>query len=160
MVAAQTGKLAEDSAIAESGAHDPSLDGLPTRKMFSPNVVSAVSKKVTETLHPVPVAPVCMAIALRAGTVASKELPETLKADQVQIPEELTPLIISQYDPSAREVEKVVLHAESSLLMATNPADPRPKAIRLDCGETQLVIPAVPTLLRKPVMPEMAIHRC
>lgn len=32
--------------------------------------------------------------------------------------------MISQYDPSARLVVKVVLHAESSLLMATNPADP------------------------------------
>ena len=45
-------------------------------------------------------------------------------AVQVQTPEELTPFMTSQYDPSGREVVKVVLHAESSLLMTTNPADP------------------------------------
>lgn len=42
----------------------------------------------------------------------------------VQVPEELVPLITSQYDPAGNEVVNVVLHAESSLFIATNPAEP------------------------------------
>jgi len=42
----------------------------------------------------------------------------------VQDPEELLPLTTSQYEPSASDVVKVALHAKSSLLMATKPAEP------------------------------------
>jgi hypothetical protein len=42
----------------------------------------------------------------------------------VQDPDELFPLITSQYEPAAIVVVNVVLQAESALLIATNPADP------------------------------------
>jgi hypothetical protein len=42
----------------------------------------------------------------------------------VQDPEALLPLMTSQYEPSASDVVKVALHAKSSLLMATKPAEP------------------------------------
>jgi len=99
-------------------------------------------------------------MAFRAGTVAVKDPPETENETPVQDPEVLIPLITSQYVPSGSNVVKVVLHEESPLLMATKPAEPRPKAIRLDRGETQLFIGWAPTVLRKPVIPEMGVHRC
>jgi hypothetical protein len=43
----------------------------------------------------------------------------------VQDPEELVSRITSQYVPSGSEVVKVVSHAESLLLMATKPAEPK-----------------------------------
>lgn len=88
-----------------------------------------------------------MAIALRAGTVAVNFPPETVNlkhANQfsatqvnlslthdkpVQDPDELFPLITSQYAPAAMVVVNVVLQAESALLIATNPADPDIKCI-------------------------------
>jgi hypothetical protein len=43
----------------------------------------------------------------------------------VQDPEDLVPRITSQYVPSGRDVVKVVFHAESLLLMATKPDEPK-----------------------------------
>ena len=43
----------------------------------------------------------------------------------MQDPEELVSRITSQYVSSGSEVVKVVFHAESLLLMATNPAEPK-----------------------------------
>jgi hypothetical protein len=51
------------------------------------------------------------------------ELPVHEEADLVG------PLITLQYVPAANDVLKVADHAESALLMATNPAEPRPNAI-------------------------------
>lgn len=42
----------------------------------------------------------------------------------MQDPDETVPLITSQYAPFANEVVKVALQAESSLLIATKPAEP------------------------------------
>jgi hypothetical protein len=42
----------------------------------------------------------------------------------VHAPEELFPLITSQYAPLGRDVVNVVDHAESALLIATKPAEP------------------------------------
>ena len=40
------------------------------------------------------------------------------------------PLITSQYVPSGSEVENVAVHAESALLIATNPRAPKTRARR------------------------------
>jgi hypothetical protein len=62
--------------------------------------------------------------ALHLGQLAAThEVPEHFDAALVD------PLITSQYVPAARDVVKVVLHAKSALLIATKPAEPRPKAI-------------------------------
>lgn len=119
----------------------------------SPKVVVAVSWKVTATVvEPVPVplpvavpplprAPVCMAIALRAGTVAVNVPPLTVilqtyvqrrkysrgrctHENPVQVPDELAPLMTSQYDPLGNEVVKVAVQVESTLLIATKPRAP------------------------------------
>lgn len=42
----------------------------------------------------------------------------------VHPPDELFPVMTSQYEPAAKEVLNVVVQAESALLIATNPADP------------------------------------
>lgn len=98
----------------------------------------------------------------------------------VHFPDELVPLITSQYWPSGSEVENSEFQTESSLLIATNPRapqkknsvsndkqqkrrnrnKPRPKAICCGCGDTQLVIGADPTALRNPTMPLIAVSRC
>jgi len=123
------GYVAAERAIDEAGVQVPSSEMLPTRKMFSPKVVVAISWKVTATVVPLPRAPVCMAMALRAGTVAVNVPPLTVNEKPLQVPEELAPPITSQYDPLGREVVKVVVHEESTLLIATNPRAPRPNAI-------------------------------
>jgi len=117
-------------------------------------------KGLLDVPFPIHIDSVWTAMAFRAGTVADKDPPETANEAPVHDPEALAPLITSQYVPSASNVVKVVLHGESSLLMATKPADPRPKAIRLERGETQLFIGSAPTVLRKPVIPEIAVQRC
>jgi hypothetical protein len=134
----------------------------------SPNVVVAVSAKVTATDPepppppplPVPNAPVCMAIALRAGTVALKDPPETVTLwtwsakgyalvaltypVPVQAPDELLPVMTSQYDPAGRDVVNVAVHAESALLIATNPAEPtRP----YHCKQKKSILSNKPTHL-------------
>lgn len=118
--------------------------------MFCPKVVVAVTENLAETAvpppppvpPPVPVDPVWMAMALRAGTVAVKVPPETVilqggcwsskrrvkgmwtYAVPVHAPLELLPLITSQYVPAAKDVVNVADQADPSLLIATNPADP------------------------------------
>jgi len=118
-VTVQTGYVAADSGIEESGSHVPSCDILPTRKIFSPKVVVAVSANVTATVDggggpdgdpgplPVPNSPVWMAMALRAGTVALNDPPDTVNPAPVQVPDELVPLMTSQYPPSGSEVAKL-----------------------------------------------------
>ena len=49
---------------------------------------------------------------------------EITHVEPEQLPLESAPLMTSQYVPSASEVENVADHAESSLLIATNPAEP------------------------------------
>jgi len=91
--------------------------------------VSENAKGILDVPFPVNVDPVWTAMAFRAGTVADKDPPETENEAPVHDPEVLVPLITSQYVPSASNVVKVVLHGESPLLIATKPAEPRPKAI-------------------------------
>lgn len=138
-----------------------------TRNLTSPTTVVAVSANVIATepvpgfpLLPEPFEPVCIAIALRAGTVAVNFPPEIVNlkdANQfsatrvnlssthdkpVQDPDELFPLMTSQYDPAAMVVVNVVLQAESALLIATNPTDPGIKCIfrtsKLDIRKREL----------------------
>jgi hypothetical protein len=82
------------------------------------------------------------------------ELPVHEEADLVG------PLITLQYVPAANDVLKVADHAESALLMATNPAEPRPNAIWLEDGEAQLVRDVPVTLFRNPTMPATPVQRC
>jgi hypothetical protein len=129
---------------------------------------------------PVSFCPVWIAMDDRAGTVAEKvpdddtvkldtneirhdrknddeftyELPEHEEADLV------SPLITLQYVPAGNDVLKVVDHAASALLMATNPAEPRPNAIWLDAGETHFVRAVLMTLFRNPTMPATPVQRC
>jgi len=168
-VIVQIGYVAADRGSDAAGSQVPNCEMLPTRKMFSPNVVVAISDQLTATVDepvpvpvplPVPSWPVWIAMALRAGTVAVNAPPETVKPVPVQAPPELFPLITSQYALFGRDVVNVVVHAESALLIATKPAEPRPNAICCDCGETQFVIAADPTWLRKPTMPVIATKRC
>ena len=116
----------------------------------------AVSAKLTETillvlepppevepeLEPVPMAPVWIATASRAATLAVNVPPETVKLIvfsfsketgpyvfqthevPVQVLEELVPLMTLQYVPSGSEVVKVADQAESALLIATKPRAP------------------------------------
>jgi hypothetical protein len=82
-------------------------------------------------------------MALRAGTLALNDPPETVKLQKhlfeyyilhaqcskthalpVHSPAELPPLTTSQYVPSGRDVTNVVLQTVSALFMATNPAEP------------------------------------
>jgi hypothetical protein len=84
-----------------------------------------------------------MAIALRAGMVSVKEPPDPtvilegklfeiysrfnmLATHDIpeQVVEDMAPEITSQYFPAGREVENVLLQAESSLFIATNPIEP------------------------------------
>ena len=43
----------------------------------------------------------------------------------VHVPDKLCPPTTSQYEPSGSEVKNVVVHAESTLLIATNPREPQ-----------------------------------
>ena len=83
-----------------------------------------------------------MAMAFLAGTLAVNDPPETANlsnavsmrrilhtkgrtyASPVHSPDELVPLITSQYVPSGRDVWNVELHTVSALLIATYPAAP------------------------------------
>lgn len=136
---------------------------LVLESLTSPNVVVAVSSKLTVTapllgwpglvFPPDPFAPVWIATALRAGTVALNEPPETVKLapelarahtnggqardaheDPVQLLPEEVPLMTSQYAPSGREVEKVDDQAESALLIATKPSAPVRRKLHLSCS--------------------------
>ena len=49
---------------------------------------------------------------------------EITHVEPEQLPLENAPLMTSQYVPSESDVENVADHAESSLLIATNPAEP------------------------------------
>jgi hypothetical protein len=82
------------------------------------------------------------------------ELPVHDEADLVG------PLITSQYFPAVNEVLNVVDHAASALLMAMNPAEPRPNAIWLGAGESHFVIAVLMTLFRNPTMPATPVQRC
>lgn len=96
----------------------------------------AVAWKVTATVDgllslpvpvpvpPLPRAPVWIAIALREGTVTEKDPPVTVNEKPPHVPEVLAPPIMSQYAPSGRDVEKVAVHNESPLLIATKPRGP------------------------------------
>ena len=87
----------------------------------------------------------------------------------------------SQYEPSGSEVVNDVLHWLSPLLIATKPISPaqrdyqqiaretpksnrghvpRPNAIWLELGATQLLRAAVPTALRHCTIPVKATQRC
>ncbi len=83
-----------------------------------------------------------------------------------------------QYEPLGRPVMNVVVQSFSALLIATKPSEPllharefppywekrqlvpREKAICWNDGETQPVIGALPTSIRKPTMPAIAGQRC
>ena len=87
----------------------------------------------------------------------------------------------SQYEPAGRLVVNVAVQAESALLIATKPISPaqrdyqqiaretpksnrghvpRPNAIWLELGATQLLRAAVPTALRHCTIPVKATQRC
>lgn len=116
-------------------------------------MVVAFSENKTDTCCafgaglPMPIAPVCTAIACRGPTVTVKLPPNPImnlrnaKTPQTTISgntidEDVTyavplqmpildgPSITLQYDPAGKPVENVALHALSQLLMATKPSEP------------------------------------
>jgi len=106
------------------------------------------------------IAPTWMAMALRGSTVALNKPPATVNRLPVQAPFSTTPPTTSQYTPSTSDTANEALHAASSLLIATNPSDPRPKAICDACGETQSEMDADRTMFLNPAIPATAGHRC